>query len=170
MYMLNVIMNHPAKLYKEFYQKYQLLLIYLRLTVIDSILFSLLCNNAIQVVFFLSMVLIIFEICFCFIFYLYNYICTIDFLKKILYMTFFLFIFVKLEIWQPTFFSAQMVVVQSHSHVQLFATPCQASLSFTTSWSLFKIMFIELVMPSNHLVLCCSSSPAFNISLHQGLF
>ena len=42
--------------------------------------------------------------------------------------------------------------------VQLFATPwtaaSQASLSFTISWSLFKLMSIELVMPSNHLVFC----------------
>ena len=32
---------------------------------------------------------------------------------------------------------------------------CQASLSFTTSQSLLKLMSIELVMPSNHLILCC---------------
>ena len=44
------------------------------------------------------------------------------------------------------------------SHVQLFATPWtaahQASLSFTISQSLLKLMSIELVMPSNHLILC----------------
>ena len=44
------------------------------------------------------------------------------------------------------------------SHFQLFATPWtashQVSLSFTISWSLLKLMSIELVMPSNHLVLC----------------
>ena len=49
-------------------------------------------------------------------------------------------------------------VVQSLSHAQLFVTAwtvtCQASLSFTISWSLLKLMFIELVMQSNHLVLC----------------
>ena len=33
---------------------------------------------------------------------------------------------------------------------------CQASLSFTISWSLLKLMSIELVMPSNHLILYCS--------------
>ena len=48
-------------------------------------------------------------------------------------------------------------VVQSLSHVRLFATPwtaaCQASLSFTTSQNLLKLVSIELVMPSNHLVL-----------------
>ena len=32
---------------------------------------------------------------------------------------------------------------------------CQASLSITNSWSLLKLMSIELVMPSNHLILCC---------------
>ena len=49
-------------------------------------------------------------------------------------------------------------VVQSLSHVLLFATPWtaarQASLSFTISWSLLKLMSIESVMPSNHLILC----------------
>ena len=50
------------------------------------------------------------------------------------------------------------VVVQSLSCVWLFATPwtavCQASLSFTISQSLLKLMSIESVMPSNHLILC----------------
>ena len=49
--------------------------------------------------------------------------------------------------------------VQSFSRVQLFATPWtvagQASLSITNSQSLLKFMSIELVMPSNHLILCC---------------
>ena len=48
------------------------------------------------------------------------------------------------------------VIVQS---LRLFATPwtaaSQASLSFTVSWNLFKLMSIEMVMPSNHLILCC---------------
>jgi len=47
---------------------------------------------------------------------------------------------------------------QSLSRVQLFATPWtaarQASLSITNSWSLLKLMSIESVMPSNHLILC----------------
>ena len=51
-----------------------------------------------------------------------------------------------------------ITVVQSLSRVQLFATPWtaarQVSLSFTISWSLLKLMVIELVMPSNRLVLC----------------
>ena len=50
-------------------------------------------------------------------------------------------------------------VVQSLSHVQLFVTPWtaahQASLSFTISQSLLKLMSIELVMPPNHPNLCC---------------
>ena len=44
------------------------------------------------------------------------------------------------------------------SHVRLFATPwtaaCQASLSIIKSWSILTLMSIELVMPSNHLILC----------------
>ena len=48
--------------------------------------------------------------------------------------------------------------VQSLSCVQLFVTPWtaarQASLSFTISQSLLKFMSVELVMPSNHLILC----------------
>ena len=52
----------------------------------------------------------------------------------------------------------KIVVVQLLSHVQLLATPWtaarQASLSFITSWSLLKLMSIESVMPSNHLMLC----------------
>ena len=48
--------------------------------------------------------------------------------------------------------------VQSLSHVRLFATPwiaaCQASLSITNSWSSLKLMSIEWVMPSSHLILC----------------
>ena len=51
-----------------------------------------------------------------------------------------------------------VVVVQSLSCVQFFATPWttvwQASLSFTNSWSLLKLMSIESVMPSNQLILC----------------
>ena len=52
-----------------------------------------------------------------------------------------------------------VAVVQSLSYVCLFATPWnvarQASLSFTISWSLLRLMSIESVMPSNHLILCC---------------
>ena len=56
--------------------------------------------------------------------------------------------------------SVQFSSVQLLSHVRLFATPwttaCQASLSITNSRSLLKLMSIELMMPSNHLILCCS--------------
>ena len=49
-------------------------------------------------------------------------------------------------------------LVQSLSHVRLFATPwtalCKASLSITNSRSLLKLMSIESVMPSNHLIFC----------------
>ena len=47
----------------------------------------------------------------------------------------------------------------------------QAPLSFTLSWSLLKLMFIESVMPSNHFILCRPPSPpALNLFQHQGLF
>ena len=52
----------------------------------------------------------------------------------------------------------QFSSVQLLSRVRLFATPwttaSQASLSITSFWSLLKLMPIELVMPSNHLILC----------------
>ena len=56
-------------------------------------------------------------------------------------------------------YRVQIVAVQSLSRVQLFATPWtaarQASLSFTNSQNLLKLMSIESVMPSSHLILCC---------------
>ena len=52
-----------------------------------------------------------------------------------------------------------VIVAQLLSHIQLFATPwitaCQASLSLTISWSLLKLVSIELVIPSNYFILCC---------------
>ena len=60
-----------------------------------------------------------------------------------------------LTVHQPTHHFSS---VQSLSHVWLFATPwtaaCQDSLSITNCWSLLKLMSIESVMPSNHLILC----------------
>ena len=54
--------------------------------------------------------------------------------------------------------TAWITVVQSLSSVRLFVTPWtaahQASLSFTISQSLVRLMSIESVMPSNHLILC----------------
>ena len=56
------------------------------------------------------------------------------------------------------FAAVVIVVVQPLSRVRLFATPWtaarQASLSITNSWSLPKLVSIQLVMPSNHLILC----------------
>ena len=58
--------------------------------------------------------------------------------------------------WLQT--GVQFSSVQSLSCVQFFATPWtavhQASLSITNSWSSLKLMSIELVMPSSHLILC----------------
>ena len=62
--------------------------------------------------------------------------------------------------WEALNMTVQFSSVQSLSCVQLFATswtaPHQAFLSITNSRSLLKLMSIELVMPSNHLILCCS--------------
>ena len=58
----------------------------------------------------------------------------------------------------PPSMQDQFSSVQSISLVQLFAAPWitahQGSLSITNSWSLLKLMSIELVMPSSHLILC----------------
>ena len=59
-------------------------------------------------------------------------------------------------------------VVQWSSRAQLFVTPwsavLQAPLSFTISRSLLKLMSIESVMPSNHLILCGSFLQSFLMS------
>ena len=60
--------------------------------------------------------------------------------------------------WLPQFVQViSVVVVQSLSRLQLFASPWtaahQASLSLTISWSLLKFMSIVLMKPSNHLIL-----------------
>ena len=77
---------------------------------------------------------------------------------------FFQFLNHSLQAFQPPYSSTLILGggggggVQSLSPVQLFSTPwtaaCQASLSFTISQSLLKLMSIELVMPPNHLILC----------------
>ena len=69
---------------------------------------------------------------------------------------------------------SQFVVVKLLSHVWLFAIPRtaarQASLFFTISLSLLKLMSIESMMPSNHLILWPPSPPVLNLSQDQGLF
>ena len=52
----------------------------------------------------------------------------------------------------------------------LWTTAHQVSLSITNPQSLLKLMSIESVMPSNHLILSSPSPPALNLSQHQGLF
>ena len=73
-------------------------------------------------------------------------------------------------IFSPVQFSS----VQLLSRVWLFETPWtaahQACLSITNCQSLLKLMSIESVMLSNHLILLSPSPPAFNLSQHQGLF
>ena len=83
-----------------------------------------------------------------------------------------------LRAWCPSVRLAALqvsVVVQSLRHVRLLVTPWaaarQASLSVTNSRSLPKLMSIESVMPSNHLILCHPFLllPS-DFSQHQGLF
>ena len=63
-----------------------------------------------------------------------------------------------LNIRSPKHMKYMFSSVQLFSHVRLFATPwisaCQAFLSITNSWSLPKLLSIESVMPSSHLILC----------------
>ena len=72
-----------------------------------------------------------------------------------------------IPVWAPYF-------LRLLSHIQLSVTQWtaarQASPSITNSWGLLKLMFIELVMPSSHLILSSSSPPAFNLFQHQGFF
>ena len=73
-----------------------------------------------------------------------------------------------------------VVVVHSLSRVRLFAAPLTAArqvfLSFTISQTLLKLMSIESVMPSNHLVLCCpllllpSTVPSIKVFSNESLF
>ena len=73
----------------------------------------------------------------------------------------------------------QFSSVQSLSHVQQFASPWtaarQASLSITNSQSLLKLMSIESMMPSNHLIFCCplllsSMFPSIKVFSNESAF
>ena len=71
-------------------------------------------------------------------------------------------------------YNHKFIAIQSLIQVQLFATPwtaaCQASPSFTISWSLLKLMSIKSMVLSNHLFLCRPFSSCPHLSQHQGLF
>ena len=67
----------------------------------------------------------------------------------------------------------QLPLLFSHNHDQLcdpWTAAHQASLSFSISWSLVKLMSMESVTPCNHLILSSPSPPAFNLSQQQSLF
>ena len=70
-----------------------------------------------------------------------------------------MYVFLGIEYPQKRKITYQFSSVQSLSHVWLLATPWiaarQASLSITNSRNSLKLMSIELVMPSSHLILCC---------------
>ena len=71
--------------------------------------------------------------------------------------------------WKFMFGGVQSLSV--HLSATTWTAASQASLFITSSRSLLKFMFIESVMPSNHLILCHPPSlPVFNLSQHQSLF
>ena len=78
-------------------------------------------------------------------------------ITELIYITVFIIIIMKNIIYTKK--QIYILFVQLLSHVQLFVTPWiaahQASLSTTNSQSLLKLMSIESVRPSNHLILCC---------------
>ena len=82
--------------------------------------------------------------------------------------------FPRRKLWKKSYDEHQFSSVQSLSHVWLFVTlwtaAHQASLSITNSWSLPKLMSIESVRPQPSHPLSSPSSPALNLSQHQGLF
>ena len=71
-------------------------------------------------------------------------------------------------------YSVGNIVVQSLSPVQFFMTPWteahQASLFFTISLSLLKLMSIESMMPPKHLILCHRLPPVLSLSQNHGFF
>ena len=102
--------------------------------------------------------------------FIFNIINNVGFISAILiYLSVYLVPFI--------FFCNPFVVFQLLSHVQPFVTPwtlpCQASLSFTISQILLRLMSIESMMPSNHLILSSVapfSLPALSLSQDQSLF
>ena len=58
------------------------------------------------------------------------------------------------QIYSLSFQSVQFSCSVMSDSATPWTVACQASLSFTNSWSLLKVMSIELVMPSNHFILC----------------
>ena len=85
----------------------------------------------------------------------------------------------RLQVTRLCALTTVVIVIQVLSHVWLFGTPwtaaCQASLSFTISWSLLKLMSIESVMSSNHLILCHplllhSIFPSIRVFFNRQLF
>ena len=78
------------------------------------------------------------------------------FFNKMISTIFYIYIYIYHLL--ATFHEHQFSSVQLLIYVQLFVTPwppvCQASISITKSWSLFKRMSIKSMMSSNHLILC----------------
>ena len=86
----------------------------------------------------------------------------------------YIFILNYYHVHQWTFIKFYVVVVRSLSFMWHFVTPwtvvCQASLSFTISLSLLKLMSIEPMRPSNHIILCCPLLLLLSIFPESGFF
>ena len=110
------------------------------------------CGHEVSKIFFLSFLFCKLDYC---ILGLQQWLC----LSLIWYFPVVVLLISQLKVKKVFFKTLQFSSLQSLSRVWLFATPwiaaCQASLSITNSWSLLKLMSIESVMPSSHLILCC---------------
>ena len=91
--------------------------------------------------------------------HVYVYICICIYVCIYVCVYFYICIYIYVNIYICKYIFKFISLVQLLGHVRLLATPWtaahQASLSITNSQSLLKLMSIESVMPSNHLILCC---------------
>ena len=71
------------------------------------------------------------------------------------------------SIFSRCIFTSVQLLIRGRLSVTSRTVACQASLSITNSRSMLKVMSIESVMPSNHLILTSPSPPAFSLSQHQ---
>jgi len=104
--------------------------------------------------------------------YCFDYCCFVVFSEVSSLITPGPFFFLKIALALQ--FLISIVVVQSLIHIWLFVTPLtaalQASVSLTVSQSWLKLMYIESVMPSNHLIQSAAFPPVLSLSQFQTLF
>ena len=82
-------------------------------------------------------------------------ICIVDIVDaQVVIVVFIQQIFIEHTLWANLVANVQFSSVQFSLFVTPWTAACQTSLSITNSWSLLKLTSIELVMPSNHYILC----------------